>query len=195
MKMSINLLPPALRRQQMARRRVIQWSAVVCMVLAVIWGAGWIKLGEHRLLNQKLELLTRQHRPNHAMLKELEAMRATLDGLERQEAIANELEQRRYVLTLLGVVSESAEQSDGRLRVTSLRLTDFQGSSGQGNRPGGTDASSLVLSGQSLDNPSVAELLDRLQASKLFTNVELISLKERRSGGIAYQDYEVRCEL
>ena len=194
MKTSINLLPMTLRRQQMARRRVIQWSAVVCVVLATIWLAGWIRLGEYRALNQKLEILTSEHRPNHAMLNELVAMRETLAELKRQEVIATELEQQRHILTLLGVVSRSAEQSDGKLRVTSLRLTDFQGPAA-GGRAGTTDSSALILAGQSLDNPSVAELLDRLQESELFTNVELISLKERRTGGIAYQDYEVRCEL
>ncbi len=194
MRTSINLLPPALRRQQMARRRVVQWSVVVCIVLTTIWGAGWIGIGEYRALNQKLEVLTREHRPNHAMLQELETMRDTLSGLKQQEVVASELEQRRHILTLLGVVSQSAAQSDGKLRVTSLRLTNFQ-DSGRGGRAGAPNSASLILAGQSLDNPSVAELLDRLQESKLFTNVELISLRERRSGGIAYEDYEVRCEL
>ncbi len=196
MKTSINLLPPALRRKQMARRRVIQWSAVVSLVLLTIWIAGWIKLSEHRALSQMLELLTREHRPNHAMLEELETMRNTLQGLDHQEVVATELEQRRYILTLLGVISRSAEQSDGKLRVTNLRLSDFQGSGSRVGRTAvGDSSSSLILSGQSLDSPSVAELIDRLNESKLFANVELIWLKERRTGGIAYQDYEVRCEL
>jgi Tfp pilus assembly protein PilN len=194
MKTAINLLPQILRRQQMARRRAIQWSAVACLVLATIWIGGWIELGELHSLNQKLEILTREHRPNHAMLQELVSMRGKLDGLSRQETIATELEQQRHILTLLGLVSQSALQSDGKLRVTDLRLVDFQGS-GAGRRAGTPDSSSLLLSGQSLDNPSVAELLDRLQDSRLFTNVELISLKERQSGGVIYQDYEVRCEM
>ena len=48
MRTSINLLPPALRRQQIAHRRVVQWSVVVCIVLTTIWGAGWIGIGEYR---------------------------------------------------------------------------------------------------------------------------------------------------
>ena len=58
MRTSINLLPPALRRQQMAHRRVVQWSVVVCIVLTTIWGAGWISIGEYPMLSQKLEVLS-----------------------------------------------------------------------------------------------------------------------------------------
>ena len=117
------------------------------------------------------------------MLKELETMRGTLSGLKQQEMVASELGQRRHILTLLGVVSQSTAQSDGKLRMTSLRLTDFQDSGG-GGRAGEANFASLILAGQSLDNPSVAELLDRLQESKLFTNVELISLRERVRGRV-----------
>jgi Tfp pilus assembly protein PilN len=193
MKTNINLLPPVLRRKQMARQRVVQWSAVVGITLLVIWTAGWIKLREYHLLSQKLEVLTREHRPNHAMLKELVAMRNTLAGLHRLETVAAELDAQRHVLTLLGLVSRSAQQTGGNLRVTSLKLMGFQGS-GMAS-PAGAEPGSLILSGQSLDNPSVAELMDRLQESGLFTNVKLVSLKERQLSGVPFQDYEVRCEL
>jgi Tfp pilus assembly protein PilN len=193
MKTAVNLLPVALRRQQMARQRVIQWSAIVCIVLLTIWSAGWVKLREYRSLGQKLEILTREERPNHAMLEELVSMRSTLAGLHRQEDIAAELDEQRHVLTLLAIVSRSAQQSDGRLRVTSLKLMNFQDTGGGGG--GGAASGSLILAGQSLDNPSVAELLDRLQEAGLFTNVELASLKERQMSGVLFQDYEVHCEL
>lgn len=190
MKTAINLLPPTLRRQQMVSRRAVQWSAVVCVVLATIWSAGWFKLGEYHSLSQKLEILNREHRPGHAMLEELVSMRNTMSGLQREEAVATELEQQRHILTVLGLISQSAQQSDQKLRVTGLRVMDFQGAGSTAS-----DSGVVILSGQSLDNPSVAELLDRLQHSGLFTNVELVSLNERRMDSVPYQDYEVRCEL
>ena len=168
----------------------------MCVVLLTIWIAGWAKLREYHSLSQKLEILTREHRPSHAMLQELVSMRDALAGLRHQETVANELEQQRHLLTLLGVVSQTARQSNGKLRVTTLKLIDFQGSSTTGRGVAvGSESSSLVLSGESLDNPSVAELLDGLQESRLFAQVKLISLKEREYNGVAFQDYELRCEF
>ena len=82
------------------------------------------------------------------------------------------------------------------LRVTKLELTDFQAT----NRSAATGAdeassSSLLLSGVSLDNPAVAELLDSLQNSGLFSRVELLSMLERENGAGGLRDYQVRCEF
>ena len=50
-----------------------------------------------------------------------------------------------------------------------------------------------MLSGVSLDNQPVADLLDGLQHSGIFSRVELLKLKERE--GMSLRDYEVRCEF
>ena len=80
----------------------------------------------------------------------------------------------------MGVVSQTAQKTNGRLRVTNLELTNFQ------TQPT-TDAAGspveqaggLRLEGVSLDNPAVAELVVGLQQSGLFRRVELNTLNER----------------
>ena len=52
-----------------------------------------------------------------------------------------------------------------------------------------------MLAGVSLDNPAVAELLDGLQDSGIFSRVELLTLKEREDSDVSLRDYEVRCEF
>ena len=105
--------------------------------------------------------------------------------MQQQEAVAKELETQRNALTLLGVISDTAQKTKGRLRVTKLELNNFQnagkaeGASSSAPPPGG-----LVLTGVSLDNPAVAELLDGLQHSGIFSHVELLKLKERE-GSVA----------
>ena len=42
-----------------------------------------------------------------------------------------------------------------------------------------------MLAGVSLDNPAVAELLDGLQDSGIFSRVELLTLKEREGKDVA----------
>lgn len=146
-------------------------------------------------LAQQLDVLSREHAPTQAMLKQIVEMRRQLKELEEQERVAKELETQRNALTLLGVISDTAQKTKGRLRVTKMELTNFQNtiaieSSGTAAPPPG----GLVLSGVSLDNASVAEFLDGLQHSGIFSHVEF-KLKERADKSADLRDYEVRCEF
>ena len=195
MRTMINLLPPAFRRQQILRKRAIQWCTVICAVLLVGWLSHWYKVREHRMLSQRLEVLRREHQPTRTMLRQLVDMRQKLIDMRNQELIASELEHQRNALTLLGVISQTAGKTNGRLRVTKLELTNFQqGNSAAAGAPEGPPTG-LLLSGVSLDNPAVAELLDGLQDSKIFSRVELMALKEREDASASLRDYEVRCEF
>jgi Tfp pilus assembly protein PilN len=196
MKTMINILPAAYRRQQIARKRAMQWSLVVCAVLLAGCAWHWYERREAVALSQRLESLEREQAPTQTMLKQLVVMRSKLDDLQQQETVAQELEYQRNALTLLGVVSNTAQATNGRLRVTKLDLTDFQNTRRPAAAPAGSaTGSGLVLAGVSLDNPAVAELLDGLQDSGIFSRVELLTLKERENSAESLRDYEVRCEF
>jgi hypothetical protein len=123
-------------------------------------------------------------------------MRQRLRQLQQHEAVAKELEQRRHVLTVLGLVSQAARQSNGRLRVTQFEVLDFQTSHANSeNRNNDSRFGAMTLVGVSLDSPTVAELHDALLRSGLFADVRLIKSNERNEGGLAMYDYEVRCEM
>jgi Tfp pilus assembly protein PilN len=189
----VNILPHSYRRQQILRIRCAQWATIIAMVLALGWGWHWMEMRKHRQLEQQLEVLSRQHAPTQTMLKQVEDMRKQLKELEQQETVAKELETQRNALTLLGVISNTAQKTKGRLRITKLELNDFQNlTSVEKSR---ALASGLLLAGVSLDNPAVAELLDGLQHSGLFTHVELQKLKARDDTSSSLRDYEIRCEF
>jgi Tfp pilus assembly protein PilN len=194
-KSTINILPASFRRQLVLRNRCVQWTAIIAVVLVGGWGWHRIEMREHSQLSRRLDALSREHAPTQTMLKQVVDMRQRLKDLEQQEAVAKELETQRNTLTLLGVISNAAQKTKGRLRVTKMDLKDFQNvrpvaNAGAAPAPGG-----LVLSGVSLDNPAVAELLDGLQHSGIFSNVELLKLKEREDKSVSLRDYEVRCEF
>jgi len=195
MKTRINLLPVLYLRQQVVRRRAVQWSSFMCVVLVSGWAWHWYETREDRTLAQQLEVLEREHAPTQRMIQQLVDMRAKLEQLQQQEAVARELEHQRGALTLLGVVSETARQTGGRLRLTKLELTDFQHVGPASNPAGVTGGAGLMLSGVSLDNPAVVELLDGLQDSGIFSRVELLAAKERQEAEVSLRDYEVRCEF
>jgi Fimbrial assembly protein (PilN) len=194
MRTAINLLPQSFRQQQVLRKRLVQWSSIISVVLVSGWGWHWYEMREDRQLTQQLETLSREHAPTQAMLKHLVEMRQQLKELEQQETVAKELDCQRNALTLLGVISDTARKTKGRLRVTKFDITNFQAPSGASDNGAGKTAG-LTVSGVSLDNPAVAELLDGLQKSGVFRRVELATLKEREDKDAALRDYEVRCEF
>ena len=196
MRTAINLLPTSSRKQLMLRRRLTQWSAVVCAIVLLIWGARWNRLREYHALQQQHEVLAREQRPLQTMVKEIGTMRQQLEDLNEQESIAKELEHHRRVITLFGFVSQTARESQGMFRVTDFQLVDLQYfASSEARQAAGPNAGSFTLHGVSLDSPTVAELLDKLQQSGLFTSVELVSLKEKQEGGISLHDFQVSCGL
>jgi hypothetical protein len=194
MREMINLLPPSFRRQQVLRKRLIQWSTIISAVLMAGWGWHWYEMREDRQLTQQLETLSREHAPTQTMLKQLMEMRQQLVVLQQQETVAQELERQRNALTVFGVVSETARKTKGRLRVTKFEISSFQSTTTGGDNAA-TKTPGLTLNGISLDNPAVPELLDGLQTSGVFKRVELLTLKEREDKDAALRDFEVRCEF
>lgn len=196
MRTTINILPASYRRQQVLRNRCVQWTTIIAVVLVTGSGWHWIEMREHTQLSQQLDVLSREHAPTQTMLKQVVEMRRQLKELQEQETVAKELETQRNALTLLGVISDTAQKTKGRLRVTKLELNNFQ-NAGKAEKSGGASPppGGLFLSGVSLDNPAVAELLDGLQHSGIFSHVELLKLKERDDKSLSLRDYEVRCEF
>lgn len=194
MRAMINLLPASYRRQQIVRRRAIQWTAIVCAVVVVGWGWHWFERREVLVLSQQLDSLEREHAPTKSMLKQLVDMRQQLEELHQQEIVARELEYQRNALALLGVLSETAQASNGRVRVTSVEVTGFQNMRASKPAEGQKQAADgVVVRGVSLDNPAVADLLSGLQDSGMFSRVEWL-MKERSEGDVSLRDYELRCE-
>jgi hypothetical protein len=196
MKTAINLLPAVYRRQRLARRRAIQWSLVLAAALSTIGVACWYKDHEYRLLERQLAAVDRESRPAQGMLREIGTMRKQIERLQKHQTIAQELEQQRQVLALLGAISQAAYETEGRLRVVDCRLVDLQATEvdeleAQGAHHPGT----VTLLGVALDSPTVAEFNDGLMRSGLFADVKLIKSNERVELGPEMFDYEVRCEL
>ncbi len=129
------------------------------------------------------------------MLREITAMRGKIEKLQQHQSIAQELEQQRQVLTLLGAVSQAARRTEGRLRVVDCQVDDLQATEvAAGGGEGAAHPGTVTLLGVALDSPTVAEFHDSLMRSGLFADVKLIKSQEREHNPELY-DYEVRCEL
>jgi hypothetical protein len=196
MKTAINLLPSFYRRQRLVRRRAIQWSVILVAALGSVGAACWYRGHEYRVLQRQLAAVARESGPAQTMLREIAAMRMKIEKLQQHQTIAQELEHQRQVLALLGVVSQAARQTEGRLRVVDCRVVDLQAT--EVEEIGGDETphpGTVTLVGVALDSPTVAEFHDGLMRSGLFADVKLIKSNERTQLGPELFDYEVRCEL
>lgn len=196
MKTALNLLPFAYRRQWLIRRRGLQWTAILLVTLATIAAGRWYRSHEQQTLTRQLEAITREGRPSQTMLREIARMRSQIDRLQHHQTIAQELEQQRQVLALLGVISQAAQRTEGRLRVLDCRVVDLQSADVEAHPSESTPSfGTVTLTGVALDSPTVAEFHDVLLRSGLFADVKFIKSNERTGIGPALFDYEVRCEL
>jgi len=196
MKTVINLLPLAYRRQRLVRRRVVQWSVVLIVSLSAIGVARWYKGHEYRALQRHLAAAARMGQPAQTMLRQIIAMRGQIEKLQQHQTIAQELEQQRQVLALLGAVSQAARRTGGRLRVVKCHVVDLQATEIIENRGGGQmHPGTVTLVGVALDSPTVAEFHEGLMRSGLFADVKLITSHEHDETGPKLYDCEIRCEL
>src|SRR4029078_4623541 len=81
----INILPASYRRQQIARKRAIQWVSIMAVVLGTGWWWHWSAMGGDIQLSQELEVLSREHEPTQTMLKQVVDMRKQLKELQERE--------------------------------------------------------------------------------------------------------------
>jgi Tfp pilus assembly protein PilN len=193
MKTMLNLLPVSFKRQQMARRRVIQWTSLLSAVLLLGWGWHWYEMREYRALSQQLETLSREHAPTQKMLHQLVDMRQQLVDLQQQESVAKELDCQRNALKLLAVVGEAAQATKGRLRVMKLEIDNFQGMQSASDPQNAGKPTGLLLDGLSLDDRAVGDFLDELQKSGVFSHAEPLAIKEREDKSASLREYQIQC--
>ena len=87
MRTAINLLPQSFRRQQILRKRSMQWASIISAVLVMGWGWHWYEMREDRELRKQLDTLTRELGENFLRV-ELEGRgHATLTAHRQQVAV------------------------------------------------------------------------------------------------------------
>lgn len=206
MKRFVNLLPWTYRRQQLARRRLLQWAAVWALLLplaAAGLGAALLRRAELRQRGADLEA---QYAPVAELARQLTEGRKTLRQWEDRRKAAAALEETRPALTLLGLVSRCARACEGRLRIDKLSLQPRQAPSAseppktplgrpgpQTSRVAGRPSATVAIQGQALDNLAVAQFVAHLRETRAFERVELKSTAQQPGGQTQLCAYLVEC--
>lgn len=201
----VNLMTSESRCRCLIRRHVARWGRVV-LLLAMLSGVCWwsvqddLKDAEVRLaqLNQRAELFRTQLATN---AKAREKMKQAQHRRELFERLASPHEP----LQLVGIVSASSREQDGRIRVDSfsVRLVESQpyparpvAAKQQVNSESGTpeiQRHSLVIAGVADDDQSLSQFITALRKANVFVDVELKSSSEVLLATTPVRKYQVHC--
>lgn len=205
----VNLLPFAYRRSTLLRRWLLEWSLIWILCLLVLAGVWWLKQVRCRATSRAMKAAEARHLPLTKIVQQGEIARAELERLQAKGTLLGQLRNERSLLTMVGVVSRSGSQCDGRLIVRDLL---YQAAEQPPKRPGRphkgpqptrqppaaeepVSRASLTLSGEALDNIAVARFVVALRDAGIFRRVELKSSVGKNSADSSLRSYQLNCEI
>jgi hypothetical protein len=189
MKTYINLLPGSYRRRTLIRRRVAQWSVAWGLGLTVAISLGSAQYQRYQEALQVMMAHERAYAPLQYLKDETAKTQAQLNGLGAQESVLEQLHDDRPPLGVVGLVSRSARQCDGRIRVDQLTVKHDLKTSKNDKSPG-----TLSLRGTGLDNLAVAKFVVALRSTGAFAQVDLKSSVGNKTDGEQERAFLVECQ-
>jgi type IV pilus assembly protein PilN len=191
----INLLPYRESRKKESVLRQINTFLTVFFVVFVILLCYSIWLGNKiDDLNTKITktktLLTQAEK----QAKKVDQIKAELDKLGHKIEVIKSIEKnRRAPVILLENMTKMVAEN------TSISTSDV--SAGNDNKPvkrlwfTSFDASGkkVNITGIALDNKTIADFMSRLEDSKLYTNVNLITIKQQKTNNLNLKQFQIGC--
>ena len=191
----INLLPyRAAQKKENIRRQI---SIFVLAVIMVVGTLVYYNIN----LNNDIDALNTQIKNTKSMLARLEKQAKKVDEIkkafntlkQKTDVIKNLETNRKIVVQLLDNMttlvaeevsasqSETSANSDSK-PVKRLWFTNFQENSDK-----------IILQGIALDNKTIADFMSRLEASSLFMNVNLKTIKQQKVNELNLKNFEIIC--
>jgi len=191
----INLLPyRAAQKKENIRRQI---SIFVLAVIMVVGTLVYYNIN----LNNDIDALNTQIKNTKSMLARLEKQAKKVDEIkkafntlkQKTDVIKNLETNRKIVVQLLDNMttlvaeevsasqSETSADSDSK-PVKRLWFTNFQENSDK-----------IILQGIALDNKTIADFMSRLEASNLFMNVNLKTIKQQKVNELNLKNFEIIC--
>lgn len=204
MKTSLNLLPKEFGRRLIIRRALVLWSSILLFACLAVIAAGY---RDHAILSTaRRELAVSEARcePVRATLKENNIIGGRIAELRGRQTLLANLNRGRHPLQLVGLVSRSAQNVGGNLKVASLSYqiteTVVQSDVGQQNNTGVTPPATiesihLTLDGIAANDLAVSKFILALRESGYFRTVELRSSVRSELATGRTRSFRVDCTL
>ena len=191
----INLLPyREAQKKENIRRQISIFILAVIMVVVIL-------LYYNMSLNNDIDALNTQIKNTKSMLaqveqqaKKVDEIKKAFDRLKQKTDVIKSLETNRKIavqlldnMTTLVAENVSISQSEASADsdskpVKRLWFTNFQENGDQIN-----------LRGIALDNKTIADFMSRLEASNLFMNVNLKTIKQQKISELNLKSFEIIC--
>ena len=191
----INLLPyRAAQKKENIRRQISIFFLAVIMVIGIL-------VYYNMSLNNDIEALNTQIKNTKSMLAQVENQAKKVDEIkkafnrlkQKTDVIKNLETNRKIAVQLLDnmttlvaetvSISQSETSADSNSKpVKRLWFTNFQENRDQIN-----------LQGIALDNKTIADFMSRLEASNLFMNVNLKTIKQQKVNELNLKNFEIIC--
>ena len=174
----INLLPfRAARKKENVRQQI---SIFFLSLVLVAIGLFYYHLTLSRkidLLNTQVDGVTQALKKNRKAAKEVDEIRKALDLLKiKMDGIETVKKRRREPIQLLDVMTEVVLSE----RMWFLELT--------------SDNMRVGIKGVASDQKTVADFMTRLESTKLFTDVNLSTIKHVQMEGLGLKAFDIVCD-
>ncbi len=206
MKRHFNLIPLTLRKRQLQIQQLRRW-AVACGAAAVLGGvllnSQYTQLAGIRQTMQQLEDRGKTLR---SVAEQSAAARRETHLLSEQAQWLRSLEQSDAPLLALAAINQSTSELLGKVQLDRLQLQgDLAQSQEVPARPGKQPVQKdtpvpqptgahhrIELNGSAVNDSAIGSLLGRIEATGLFSEVELVGLQAHGNDGRTFQ---LRCVL
>lgn len=173
----INLLPfRKARKKENVRQQV---SIFILVLIFLTLGMSYFALVLNRKiqdLDDRIKISKQQLSELTVLTKEIDDIKKKLDTIKKKTAVIKNLEQdRKSSVILLDTMTNMV--IPGRMWFTSLS----------------TISDSVEIHGLALDNKTVADFMIRLEGSKLFSSVNLKTLKQQTIKDVGLKNFEISC--
>jgi type IV pilus assembly protein PilN len=174
----INLLPFRLARKRENIRQ--QVSIFVLSIVLVITGMSWYTMGMDKRISKKQN--------------EIERINSEIAVYKEKADRVSEIQKRLKILEdKLRIVESLQMKRDQQLRV----LEDLQArivSDQMWIESIDADETMVTLTGIAFDNPTIADFMKKLEASDLFSEIDLKqTVSKRFDGNVTLKAFELRC--
>jgi Tfp pilus assembly protein PilN len=187
MKTHLNLMSMSYRRRYLIRRRLSQWGLLWSLSIAMLSLLMWAQWSQYHAGMARLGSLRREYEPIAVLQTDIDRIRQRLDDLQRRESLSLVLADERSLVTLVGVLSEAAQNCGGRVCIDSLNLDRRASSEGVNNV--------LTLNGVATDDIAVSRFTTALRDRQTFAHVELKSTGSGKVGDLSARTYSLECSF
>lgn len=174
----INLLPfKQLQAEVSRRRQIIIGSVILSSVLLLLLGTYLYQSHKLSSLEEDLAGLRKELQVLNAKVKEVAELQVKIKEFRGKQKIIDDLQQKKT-----GPVLVMASLS--RATPSSLWLTDLR------------EAGDIVtMSGMAVDNETIADFMRSLDASKFFTDVELVESTQGTAANSSFKRFAIKTKV